>query len=344
MIGLWYALVAVMLTVYVVLDGFDFGAAALHLFVARDDRERRLVHASIGPVWDGNEVWLLASGGTLFFAFPRAYATGFSGFYLPLMLVLWLLVLRGISIELRSHLQDPLWRQFWDVVFCVSSALMAVVLGAALGNVLRGVPLDASGNFMAPWFTNFRVRGQAGVLDWYTILLGLFALVALSAHGALFLAWRNEGALRERALQAARGLWPLTAALGLVCIGATELVRPEIYRQLLARPWAWPLALLSFGGLAGAFLLRGRRDLPAFLASCTFLGGTLAATAAGMFPLMLPSTLGPALALTAPQAAAAENGLRIGLVWWSIGMPLVVAYTTWVYRSTLRGKAAVADH
>ncbi len=329
MIGLWYALVASMLTVYVVLDGFDFGAAALHLFVARTDRERREVLAAIGPVWDGNEVWLIAGGATLFFAFPQAYAVGFSGFYLPLMLVLWLLILRGISIELRSHLHDLLWRQFWDAVFSLSSALMAVVLGAALGNVLRGVPIDAGGTFMAPWFTNFRVRGQAGVLDWYT--------------GSLFLAFRNDGPVRERALQAARRLWPLVAALGALSIVATELVRPEIYRQLLARPWAWPLALLSFAGLAGAFLLRGR-DLPAFLCSCAFLAGTLAATAAGMFPLLLPSTLDPALSLTAAKAAAGAHGLRVGLVWWLPGMTLVIAYTTYIFRTTLRGKAIVPEH
>jgi len=336
--GLWYALVAMMFAVYVVLDGFDFGVGALHLYVARTDRERREVLAAIGPVWDGNEVWLIAGGATLFFAFPQAYAVGFSGFYLPLMLVLWLLVLRGLAIELRSHVENPLWRQFWDVTLCGSSAAMALVLGAALGNVLRGVPLDASRTFMAPWFTNFRVRGEAGVLDWYTLLLGLFAVVALCEHGALFLVWRNQGSVRERALRAARVLWPTMLALGLFAIAATEVVRPEIYRQLFARPWAWPLALLALGGLAGA---RALGDLPAFLASSAFLAGTLAATAAGMFPVLLPSTLDPAFAITAAGAAAGEHGQRIGLGWWGIGIPLAAGYTTYLYRS-LRGKA-VAD-
>src|SRR3954463_15802536 len=219
-----------MLTVYVVLDGFDFGAGALHLWVARNDGERREVLAAIAPVWDGNEVWLIASGGFLLFAFPGAYAAGFSGFYLPLMLVLWLLIIRGLSIELRSHLADPLWRAFWDAALCGSSALMSLVLGAALGNVLRGVPLGAEGTFLTPWFTNFRARGGAGVLDWYTILLGVFSLAALTAHGAHFLCWRNEGAVRDRALLVARRLWPVVAGLGLVAIVATELVRPEIYR------------------------------------------------------------------------------------------------------------------
>src|SRR6266436_6779230 len=152
----WYALVAFMLTAYVVLDGFDLGAGAIHLFIARDDPERRTVLRSIGPVWDGNEVWLIASGGTLFFAFPALYASSFSGFYLPLMVVLWLLILRGISIELRDHIDSPVWKPLWDVVFAGSSALLAVFFGAALGNVVRGAPLDASGEFFLPLWTNFQ--------------------------------------------------------------------------------------------------------------------------------------------------------------------------------------------
>src|SRR5690242_14706587 len=172
----WFTLISVMLAVYVVLDGFDFGAGILHLAVARTDRERRTVLAAIGPVWDGNEVWLLASGGVLVFAFPRAYSAGFSGFYLPLMMALWLLILRGISIEFRSQQPNHLWRSFWDGVFWFSSTLMAIILGAALGCVIRGVPLGGSGFFSGPLFTNFRAGVQPGVLDWYTVLVGLFTL------------------------------------------------------------------------------------------------------------------------------------------------------------------------
>src|SRR5438874_52908 len=146
----WFTIVSLMLTTYVVLDGFDFGAGILHLLVARTDDERRTVLAAIGPVWDGNEVWLIASGGVLFFSFPRAYAAGFSGFYMPLVMVLWLLILRGLSIEFRSKEANPLWRSFWDGTFWFSSSLMAIVLGAALGNVIRGVPLDQNGYFSAP--------------------------------------------------------------------------------------------------------------------------------------------------------------------------------------------------
>ena len=344
MIGFWYAAVTGMFTIYVVLDGFDFGAGALHLFVARNDRERREVLAAIGPVWDGNEVWLIAGGATLFFAFPAAYAAAFSGFYLPLMLVLWLLVFRGIGIELRSHLENPLWREFWDATLCGASALMAVVLGAALGNVLRGVPLDATGAFMAPWFTHFHPRGEPGVLDGYTVLLGAFALLALCAHGSHFLVWRNQGPVHDRALRAARVLWPATAVCGALAIGATAWLRPSLYAALASRPWSWPLVLLAVGGLAGAFWFRCRgRERDAFLASSAFLAGTLGATAAGLYPVLLPSTVDAAYSITADSAAAGRHGLQVGLAWWAIGIPLAAAYAAYLYRS-LRGKAQAGDH
>src|SRR5262249_4246142 len=160
--------------------------------VAKTDEERRSVLAAIGPFWDGNEVWLLAGGGILVFAFPRAYSAGFSGFYLPLMMVLWLLILRGLSIDFRSMEASKLWRGVCDVTFFFSSTLMAIVLGAALGNVIRGVPLNSDGYFSGPLFTNFMLGPNPGVLDWYTVLVGVFALLALALHGALFLRLKTE--------------------------------------------------------------------------------------------------------------------------------------------------------
>src|SRR5579883_2265736 len=181
---IWYCLVAFMIALYVLLDGFDLGAGIVHLGVARTDAERRAVIGSIAPVWDGNEVWLIAGGGTLFFAFPVLYASSFSGFYLPLMIVLWLLIVRGISIEFRSMVAAPVWSPFWDWTFCLSSILLAVFFGAALGNVVRGVPLNAQGYFFEPLWTNFAFGQNAGILDWYTILTGLAAYFALAIHGA----------------------------------------------------------------------------------------------------------------------------------------------------------------
>src|SRR5271168_1949820 len=185
---LWFMIVAVMVAAYVVLDGFDLGAGVIYLLVAKSSAERRTVLRAIGPVWDGNEVWLLAAGGTLYFAFPLLYASSFSGFYLPLIIVLWLLMLRGIGIEFRSHLQDGLWTSFFDVIFSVASILLAIFFGAALGNVVRGVPLNADGFFFEPLWTNFRVGADNGILDWYTVLMGVVALVTLVVHGSLYVA------------------------------------------------------------------------------------------------------------------------------------------------------------
>src|SRR5271154_4264294 len=153
--AIWFCLVALMIAVYVLLDGVDLGAGAIHLLVAKTDDERRQVLASIGPVWDGNEVWLLAAGGTMYFAFPSLYASGFSGFYLPLIMVLWLLIVRGASIEFRNHIRSDVWQPMLDFLFCASSLSLAVFYGAALGNVVRGVPLDATGYFFEPLWTNF---------------------------------------------------------------------------------------------------------------------------------------------------------------------------------------------
>src|ERR1700736_2713502 len=189
---IWFCLVALMLTVYVLLDGFDLGAGAIHLLVAKTDEERVQVLASIGPVWDGNEVWLIAAGGTLYFAFPALYAASFSGFYLPLMIVLWLLIVRGISIEFRSHVGGPIWSAFWDRSFSVASTLLAIFYGAALGNVIRGVPFDRAGRFFEPLWTNFMPAGQTGILDWYTTLVGVAALAALALHGAAWLARKTD--------------------------------------------------------------------------------------------------------------------------------------------------------
>ena len=204
---IWFWLVAVMIVGYVVLDGFDLGVGVLHLFLARNEAERQTTLASIGPVWDGNEVWLLAGGGTLYFAFPLLYASAFSGFYLPLMIVLWLLVLRGVSLELRNHIDVGVWRALLDGVFGLASALLTIFFGAALANVLRGVPLDADGYFFLPLWTNWQPGAHPGILDWYTVIGGLVALVALTLHGALWLAIKTSGELEQRARNVVTPLW-----------------------------------------------------------------------------------------------------------------------------------------
>jgi cytochrome d ubiquinol oxidase subunit II len=311
--------------------------------VARSDRERRTVLAAIGPLWDGNEVWLIAAGGVLVYAFPRAYAAGFSGFYMPLMMVLWLLILRGVSIEFRSQEPNPLWRSFWDGAFAFASVLMAVVLGAALGNGIRGVPIDETGYFAGPLFTNFMPGRHPGVLDWYTVLIGLFTLSILAGHGALYLVWKTDGPVQERSRSIAGRAWVLTLVLGILATAATALVRPQLYGSLAARPLTWPLvAVVAVSlGLVVFFLRRGR-ELPAFLASAGFIAGMLAATAAGVYPDILVSTLDPRYNLNIHNAVAGGIGLRIGLFWWVLAILLAVGYFVYLFHS-FRGKVVLGE-
>jgi len=343
MAALWFGLLAVMLAVYAVLDGFDFGVGVLHRFVARNDGERRQVLATIGPVWDGNEVWLLASGGVLFLTFPAAYAAGFSGFYLPLMVVLWLLILRGLSIELRSHEAHPLWRAFWDTVLQCSSVLMAIVLGAALGNVIRGVPLDSSGYFQLPLFGNFSPWGPPGVLDWYTTAIGILTLAILTLHGALYLVWKAEGPVAARALMIARRIWWVVAVLGVAATVLTWKVQPALYLMIDVRVWPAGLVAAALAGFLGIPVwLRRRRERSAFLGSAAFILGLLAATAAGLYPNILSSSIDPQFSITAQSAQAGAYGLRMALIWWVPGILLAVAYFAHLFWR-FRGKVAVGE-
>jgi cytochrome d ubiquinol oxidase subunit II len=332
----WFCLVAVMIAMYVVLDGFDLGAGAVHLFVARTDAERRAVLRSIGPVWDGNEVWLLAGGGTLYFAFPALYASSFSGFYLPLMMVLWLLILRGIAIEFREHVQSLVWQPLWDAVFGVASALLAIFFGAALGNVVRGVPLDRSGTFFLPMWTDFTTGKNAGggILDWYTVLVAIAALATLVVHGALWIALKTEGDLELRARRTAARTWWALAALVILITLVSFQIQPHLQASFEARPWGCVFPILALIGLVGASIMNSRlRELGAFLCSCLFIIGMLTSAAFGVYPYVLPSNSDPALSLTVWNAAAPLYGLKVGLVWFIPGMLLATGYFVYTYRS-----------
>jgi len=336
---IWFMLVAVMIAVYVVLDGFDIGAGIVQFLVAHTDGERQQVLRAIGPVWDGNEVWLLAGGGTLYFAFPALYASSFSGFYLPLMMVLWLLILRGISIEFRNHIDSLVWKPFWDAVFCGSSALLAIFFGAALGNVVRGVPLDGAGEFFLPLWTNFRLGREVGILDWYTVLVAVVAFATLTVHGALWVALKTEGDLEQRARKVARTGWwallPLIAAI----TWCSFAIQPRLWASFGARPWGYVFPLLAVAGWIGMRAL-ARRSLAAFLCSSSFIVGMLTSAAFGLYPYVLPSSTDAALGLTVYNAAAAPYGLKVGLVWFIPGMLLTTGYFVYTYRS-FAGKVAL---
>lgn len=330
---LWFILVAFMLTMYVLLDGFDLGAGAIHLFIARNDEERRTILKAIGPVWDGNEVWLIAAGGTLFFSFPVLYASSFSGFYLPLIIVLWLLMVRGVSIELRSHVHNPVWTSFWDGMFFLGSILLAIFYGAALGNVIRGVPLDNTGNFFEALWTDFNPYGpNPGILDWYTILIGLLALTTLIAHGANYIAVKTAGAVNARARRVSRWAWLATIVLAVLGTIATFSVQPQVSASFFSRPWGFIFPIIGLAGLIGmGYYNIKQRDMPALLSSGAFILGMLTSAAFSLYPLVLPA-VNRANSLTIDNASASLYGQTVGLVWWIIGMVLAAIYFILTYR------------
>jgi cytochrome d ubiquinol oxidase subunit II len=331
----WYVLLALMFAAFAVGEGWDFGTGALHLLVARSPAERRQVVRAVAPLWSWNEVWLIAAGGVLFLAFPKVFATALSGYYLAVFLLLWCMVLRGIALEVVGHLADPMWQAFWDAVFAGSSALLALLFGAAFGNVLRGVPIGDDGRMFLPLFTDFGMRGRVGILDWYTLSVALFTLVLLAAHGATGLARRTSGPLELRSQRFARWLWPAVVILLPVVSVETGLVRPGFFASIAERPAAWLAVLALAAGLFSVLLgmLRGRQSL-AFAGSCLVVAGLVGGAAASMYPEMLHSTLDPANSITAANGAADEHGLRMALVWWPIALVLSLGYAGYVARRT----------
>ncbi len=340
---IWYGILTAMLAMYVVLDGFDLGIGTTSLFLARTEPERRAALAAIGPVWNGNEVWLIASGGLLFFAFPKAYAAGFSGFYLALIVVLWLLMFRGLALELRGHVAHRLWRQFWDAAFAGSSAGLALVLGAALGNVIRGVPLNQDGYFFVALWTDFRSGPNPGILDWFTLLMGLAGGVILSWHGANYLALKCEGALYDRAASFSWSAGWVVGGLTAAVMGAITLVQPGLRLNYSAHPigYVFPLlGLLSLG--AWGWCRRQRHDASAFAASSLFILTMLASVAWGCYPNLLIATTSPSNSLTIANATAGAYGLEAGFGWFAVGLVLITAYTITVHLA-FRGKVRLGD-
>jgi cytochrome d ubiquinol oxidase subunit II len=338
---IWFLLLAGALTAYSVLDGFDLGVGILSPFVAKTDAEKRQLYRSVGPVWDGNEVWLLASGGTMFLAFPKLLATGLSGFYLPIMLVLWLLFVRALSIELRHQLDDAMWTSLWDALFFVSSLLLVVLFGAALGNVLRGVTFDGEGRFFAPLWTTFSPEAPVGALDWYTVAIALEATVVIAHHGALWLEWRTDGETSLRAGRLGARLFWVSALGALLATALSLAVQPRLLTGLSERPWVLACAL-PIGAIVLIPGLRKRgQSKAAFLASCTHIAGLLLAAALSLYPWLLPATDAGA-GLTIENAKTADYSLRVGLWWWLPALALVLFCQRFVY-AQLPSKFSIAD-
>ncbi|MEX1138194.1 MAG: cytochrome d ubiquinol oxidase subunit II [Bacteroidota bacterium] len=330
---IWFIIVAFMLTMYVILDGFDIGTGIIYFLAGKNQDERRILLRAIGPVWDGNEVWLIAAGGTLYFAFPLLYASSFSGFYLPLIMVLWLLMLRGLGIEFQHQVHNPLWKSFWNTMFSFASILLAIFFGAALGNVVRGVPLNADGYFFEPLWTTFTVVPESGILDWFTVLMGLVAFFVLTSHGANYIAYKTEGDIQSRSRVIAAVSWWGVLLFSIATMGAVTSIRPELWSNYTEHTWGYVFPLAGLMGLVGMFYYnRTGKDLRAFAASSTFIAGMLASTAFGLYPNVLPASTDPAYSLTIFNTKAQDYGLEVGLIWWTIGLVFVTVYFVYLYK------------
>jgi cytochrome d ubiquinol oxidase subunit II len=341
MTELWFAILCLMITFFAVMEGWDFGSGALHYAAARNQEERRMLIAAIGPLWTWHEVWLVGTGGVLFAAFPRVLATGFPAYYLALHLVLWTLLLRGISIEFRAHIDHALWRSFWDFVFCISNAALAILFGVAIGNVMRGMPLSPNTPLSLALFTDFGVRGQVGILDWYTLSVAVFTLVCLSAHGASYLAIKSDGEVYRRSWALAKWLWAATALLLVVVSLETFVVRPEFWQGMSARPSAWAGVAVVGGGLVSIFSgLRSGAGRRMFLGGCALIAGLLGTAAASLFPVMLHSTLAPEYSITAWNGSSDAGALRAAAYWWPAAFCFALVYGIFVARY-YRGRAQV---
>jgi cytochrome d ubiquinol oxidase subunit II len=331
-----------MITVYILLDGFDMGAAMVYRFFAKDEHERQLVKNSIGPFWDGNEVWLIAGGGTLFFTFPRVYASSFSGFYLPFIFLLWLLILRGVSLELRNHVDNVIWKSFTDFWFGVSGLLIAFFLGTALGNIVRGVNLGGIVNgtahygpsyFFATLWTNFTPYGNVGVFDWYTVTMGITAVIIIFFHGSAWIIKKTSSPLNAR-LQKAGAKWAwLIPAFVFITSVMLYFVRPDFYGNYFHHIYWYIFPVIGIAAsLWIPFAFKNGTDGLPFFATSTFIIFMLLSTLIGMYPIMLPSTNTVNPALDIYNSSANHYGLVIGLAWWIIAVILAVVYFTYVHK------------
>jgi len=325
---IWFVLVGVLLTGYVLLDGFDLGVGALHRF-ARGDRNRRMLMNAIGPFWDGNEVWLITGGGALFAAFPEVYATAFSGLYLALMLFLLALISRAVSLEFRGQRPGARWRAFWDTGFSTGSALAVLLLGVALGNLAWGLPLRADHEYAGSFL---------GLLKPYALLTGVTALAAITLHGALYLCVKTEGELQQQARGWARNAGVAFVAGYLLTTIATWIWAPPMVAPFRRHPALWVLPLLTVLAIVSLVLAwRRERHGQAFLSSCVMLASLLATFGVGMYPNLIRSNPLPEHSLTVVNAASSPKTLGVMLVIAAIGMPLVIAYSIYAYRA-FRGK------
>ena len=334
----WYIVLIGILAAYLVLDGYDFGAGIIHLFFAKSEKDKKAITNPIGPFWDANEVWLIAAGGILFFAFPTLYAASFSGFYLPLIMILWLLIFRAVGLELRGQFHNHMWEAVWDKAFGIASLLLALFFGVALGNVVRGVNLGMVENgvstqepqyfFLPLWNSSFSPQAaQLGIIDWFTLFLGVVSVVALMIHGANWIIYKTNSDLNPQLKEMVYKMNFVLLALVIVSLSVWHIIEKEPFHNFIENPFLFVFPLICFVGLFGLFKVKTfQKDGQGFLFSSLFLVGGFASTTASIFPEVLPSTNSINPSLTIYNVANDAYALSTGLYWFPIALILVIIY------------------
>lgn len=331
---IWFLLVAVLLSGYAILDGFDLGVGVLHLFT-KDEHEKRVNINAIGPVWDGNEVWLLTGGGALFAAFPVVYATVFSGFYIALMLLLFALIFRAVSFEFRGKVESVKWKRIWDAAFGLGSLLPAVLFGVAIGNILRGIPLDENGIFTGNFFM---------LLNPYSILVGILSLVLFTMHGSIYMTLKSSGNQLERMKNIAPRLWITFVTLYVLVTIYSIYEAGYLFESVLSNPLFWILFILMFAAIIYLpVTLKSEKFGRAFFTSALTIACMMGLTAVSLFPRLVPSVTDLAYSLTIYNASSTERTLFTMLIIALIGMPFVIGYTIFIYRA-FKGKVQIDEH
>ncbi len=351
----WFIIIAIVLAVFFILDGYDFGAGIIHLFFAKTEKDREVIAKSAGLFWDSNEVWLVAGGGMLFMAFPSFYASVFSGFYLPLIIVLWLIIFRAIGLEFRSKFHYQMWKDIWDKAFGISSLLLALFFGIALGNVVRGVNLGGLENgvyayekhffFLPLWDSSFSpLSVHPGVIDWFTIIIGLISVITLAIHGANWIILKTNSSINIKLKGVIFNLNIALLVLTVLSLAVWNMINSDSLNNFIERPYLIIFPVLYFTGLIGLFFIkRFKKEINGFIFSSLLIVGGITSSLASMFPVLLPSVNNSEDALTIYNTSTHEYGLSVAIGWGIVGFILLFVYVI-IQKRMMSGKIDGMDY